>query len=73
VRNTFLQGTLEEEVYMTLSSGHKEKGDANLVCKLSKIIYKLKQSPCASFEKLNSYLISYNFKKEKGSVDNGLF
>jgi Reverse transcriptase (RNA-dependent DNA polymerase) len=46
VKNIILQGTLKEEVYMTFSPGHK-KNVSNLICRLKKIIYGLKQSPTA--------------------------
>jgi hypothetical protein len=36
-KNTFLQGYLKEEVYMTLPSGHKRE-NSNLVCRLKKLI-----------------------------------
>ena len=61
VKNTFLQGILEEEVYMTLPPGHKKEKNTNLACRLLKSIYGLKQSPRAWYEKLSSYLISCNF------------
>jgi len=71
VRNAFLQGTLDEEVYMALPPGHEKEGDATVVCKLNKSIYGLKQSPRAWYEKLSSYLISCNF--QISSADHSLF
>jgi Reverse transcriptase (RNA-dependent DNA polymerase) len=71
VRNVFLQGTLDEEVYMMLPPGHENEGDATIICKLNKSIYGLKQSPRAWYKKLSSYLISYNF--QISSADHSLF
>ena len=71
VKNAFLQGTLEEEVYMTLPPGHKKEKDSNLVCRLKKSIYRLKQSPRAWYEKLSSYLIFCNFNVS--NADHSLF
>jgi Reverse transcriptase (RNA-dependent DNA polymerase) len=42
VKNDFLQGTLEEEVYMNLPPGHKREKIPNLICRLKKLIYGLK-------------------------------
>jgi hypothetical protein len=42
VKNAFLQGILEEEVYMNLSLGHRKKNVPILVCKSKKLIYGLK-------------------------------
>ena len=41
---SFLNGTLEEEVFMKQPDGFVEKGNENLVCCLKKSIYGLKQS-----------------------------
>ena len=41
----FLNGEFEEEVYMRRSEGFISDGEENLVCKLRKSIYGLKQSP----------------------------
>ena len=71
VKNVFIQGTLEEGVYMTLPPGHVKEKNANLVCRLKKSIYGLKQSPRAWYGKLSQYLISCNFKIS--NADHSLF
>ena len=40
----FLNGNLEEEIYMKQLDGFVVKGQENLVCKLKKSIYGFKQS-----------------------------
>jgi Reverse transcriptase (RNA-dependent DNA polymerase) len=71
MKNTFLQGILNEEVYMTMLLGHEKLNDSNFVCKLNKSIYALKQSSQAWYEKLSSYLIFYDFKIS--NADHSLF
>jgi Reverse transcriptase (RNA-dependent DNA polymerase)/Integrase core domain/gag-polypeptide of LTR copia-type/GAG-pre-integrase domain len=61
VRNAFLQGDLEEEVYMDLPPGLPR--ESGLVCKLKKAIYGLKQSPRAWYGKLSSTLVKIGYKK----------
>ena len=45
VKTAFLHGDLEEEIYITQPDGFKVTGKENWVCKLSKSLYGLKQSP----------------------------
>ena len=42
VKTTFLNGDLDEEIYMEQPKGFIEKGKENWVCKLKKSIYGLK-------------------------------
>ena len=50
VKNAFLNGDLEEEVYMDAPSSFDGRFGWK-VCKLKKSLYRLKQSPRAWFEK----------------------
>jgi hypothetical protein len=45
VKTTFLHGDLEEEIYMQQPQGYEVKEKDNLVCRLKKILYGLKQDP----------------------------
>ncbi|XP_026420510.1 uncharacterized protein LOC113316568 [Papaver somniferum] len=59
VKNTFVHGELEEEVYMQPPPGLPHA--PNQVCKLRKDIYGLKQAPRAWFEKFSSAILEYGF------------
>ena len=50
MKNVFLNGGLEEEVFMDLPPGFKSMLGARKVCKLKKFPYKLKQSPRVWFD-----------------------
>jgi hypothetical protein len=45
VKIAFLNGELEEEIYMTQSDGFVVKGQEDKVCKLVKFLCDLKQAP----------------------------
>ena len=53
IKNAFLNGELEEEVFMSPPPGFEHKFGSN-VYRLRKSIYGLKQSPRAWFERLSS-------------------
>ena len=63
VDTAFLNGDLEEEVYMYQAPGLEEKGKEHLVCKLNKALYGLKQAPRTWYKRLTNHLIKYGFKK----------
>ena len=44
VKKTFLNGDLVEDVYMSQPTSFEEVGKENMVCKLQKTIYGLKQT-----------------------------
>jgi len=61
VKNAFLHGILQEEVYMTQPQGFTSKLYPDFVCKLRKSLYGLKQAPHAWNDRFTSFLPSLGF------------
>ena len=61
VKTAFLNGDLEEEVYMDQPQGFETTGKESLVCKLKKSIYGLKQASRQWYLKFNNTILSYGF------------
>ena len=62
VKMTFLNGKLNEEVYMEQPEGFVLSGNENKVCKLVKSLYGLKQAPKQWHKKFDSVILSNGFK-----------
>nr|GEX27790.1 hypothetical protein [Tanacetum cinerariifolium] len=71
VKTVFLNGNLQEEVYVSQANGFVDQYNPNHMYKLKKALYGLKQAPRAWYDMLSSFLISQDFSK--GSVDPTLF
>lgn len=63
VKTTFLNGDLEEEVYMDQPEGFSTEGESQMVCKLKKSIYGLKQASRQWYIKFNTIITSFGFKE----------
>nr|CAD41297.2 OSJNBa0020J04.2 [Oryza sativa Japonica Group] len=61
VKTAFLNGELEEEIYMDQPNGYALEGREGMVCKLLKSLYGLKQAPKQWHEKFDTTLTSAGF------------
>ena len=61
VKTTFLHGDLDEEIYMAQPYGFNVKGKENLVCKLKKSLYGLKQASWRWYLKLDSCMYEHGY------------
>ena len=61
IKIAFLNGDLEEEIYMSQREGFVELGKEKKVCKLVKYLYGLKQAPKQCHEKFDQVVLLYGF------------
>ncbi|MCO5604585.1 hypothetical protein L7F22_058753 [Adiantum nelumboides] len=62
VKNAFLQGELQEEVYVEQPPGYEDGKHLDYVCWLCKALYGLKQAPRAWHDKITKYLLRIGFR-----------
>lgn len=71
VKNAFLHGELEEQVYMNLPPGYGVTGNTGNVCILKKALYGLKQSPQAWFGRFTAATKKFGY--QQANTDHTLF
>jgi hypothetical protein len=63
VKTPFLNGEIDEEVYIEQPEGFMIHDEKTHVCRLKKALYGLKQAPRAWYEKMDGFLMSLGFSK----------
>ena len=71
VKSAFLNGELEEEVYIEKPEGFPLTEDKGMVYILKKSLYGLKQEPRTWYARLGNYLVKLGFSK--GTIDSNLY
>ncbi|WJX39045.1 hypothetical protein P8452_26635 [Trifolium repens] len=71
VKSAFLNGPLEEDVYVKQSPGFELKGKERKVLKLNKALYGLKQAPRAWNKRIDQFFVMQGFRK--CSVEYGVY
>ena len=68
VKTAFLNGNLDENVYMAQPKGFVVEGKERMGCRLKKSIYGLKQASRQWYLKFNSTIGKFGFKKNRGQL-----
>nr|GEV88880.1 retrovirus-related Pol polyprotein from transposon TNT 1-94 [Tanacetum cinerariifolium] len=71
VKSAFLNGFINEKVYVAQPSGFIDFAKLNYVYRLKKALYGLKQAPKAWYDRLKAFLIKHDYSMRM--VDNTLF
>ncbi|GKF33247.1 retrovirus-related pol polyprotein from transposon TNT 1-94, partial [Tanacetum coccineum] len=71
VKTAFLNGDLQEEVFVSQPEGVEDQDNSTHVYRQKKALYGLKQAPRAWYDTLSKFLLANNFFK--GVVDPTLF
>jgi hypothetical protein len=71
VKSAFLNGNINELVYVKQPPGFEDLRNLNHVYRLKKALYRLKKAPRAWYERLSGFLVKQGFKIRR--VDTTLF
>ncbi|CAJ2627755.1 unnamed protein product [Trifolium pratense] len=79
VKSAFLNGYLEEEIFVEQPEGFIVQGQEEKVYKLNKALYGLKQAPRSWYSRIDAHLVNLGFEKSPSEftlyvkkVDNGI-
>ncbi|GKV19034.1 hypothetical protein SLEP1_g29334 [Rubroshorea leprosula] len=68
VKSAFLNGFLEEEIYVEQPKGFFVHGSENMVYKLHKALYGLKQALRAWYSRIDAYLMQQGFRRSENEA-----
>ena len=71
VKSVFLNGYVNEKVYVDQPPGFEDTSYPNHIFKLKKALYGLKQAPRAWYDRLSTFLLNKGYLR--GKVDQTLF
>jgi hypothetical protein len=69
VKTTFLNGKIEQEVFLEQSDGFVLHNKDTHVCKLRKALYGLKQAPRVWYDRIDGFLKSPGFQKSDADAN----
>ncbi|CAL9020950.1 unnamed protein product [Prunus brigantina] len=65
VKTTFLHRDLEEDIYMSQPQGFIEASKGNMVCRLKKSLYGIKQSPRQWYKHFDTYMLQIGYRRSE--------
>ena len=69
VKTAFLNGIIQEEIYVEQPQGFEIHERESHVCRLKKALYGLKQAPRAWYSRIDSYLQRMGFQKSEEDLN----
>eukprot|EP00253_Pinus_taeda_P029069 PITA_29069 len=69
VKTTFLNGEIEEEVFIEQPKGFETFDHESHVCQLKRALYVLEQAPCAWYTRIDNYFTGLGFTKSEADVN----
>ena len=68
VKSAFLNGELQEEIFVQQPEGYEVAGKEGMVYRLNKALYGLKQAPRAWYSKIDNYLTQCGFRRSENEA-----